>query len=601
MPAASLPTTSAPRGSRTDLGSPVGASVRRVAAWVLALVATSGVGWAQEPPPPSHAASPAGAPESPAAPETRGSARAAQDDVQGPPRPDAPPQEDGDAVASGIEEVAGDGTRDVPEGQDGSPPNREGEAPADEQAVPEDGLPAAGEEEQQPIVPTLPPAEPDPQVAPVLEGAKAEIEPPQVVPPSERPEAVIKTILGLLALLALAYLGGHRSILRWEERLGVSQVITAGFPFVVLGMVARGQGILGDSVLVEMSPLLRLGLGWIGFVVGFRFDARLAQGLPGGAGPLVVLSTLLPFALVVAAFSIALPWISGTGEGFDFGNPVFVRDALILGTAAAMTAPPVAGLFASRDARQVVSRILRLEEVAGVLGLALVAAFFRPHGPDISWQLPGTAWFLVTIGMGSVLGILVHAILQRPAGPAEFLVLTLGSISFAAGAAGYLHLSSVVVAFVAGVLLANFPGSYHERLREILRRLERPVYLIALVIVGAVWQVDDWRGWALMPVFMATRLVGKSLATRVATRGGALALGLEERAALAVSPIGALAIAIVVNAQLLYPGGSISLIVSAVIGGGVLTEIFVQLARRRRARLRPAVAAAAPEPTRPSP
>jgi hypothetical protein len=49
---------------------------------------------------------------------------------------------------------------------------------------------------------------------------------------------------------------------------------------------------------------------------------------------------------------------------------------------------------------------------------------------------------------------------------------------------------------------------------------------------------------------------------------------------LTISPIGALAIAIVVNAQLLYPGGSIELIVSAVIGGGILTEVFVQLATR---------------------
>jgi hypothetical protein len=54
-----------------------------------------------------------------------------------------------------------------------------------------------------------------------------------------------------------------------------------------------------------------------------------------------------------------------------------------------------------------------------------------------------------------------------------------------------------------------------------------------------------------------------------------------------------LAIAIVVNAQLLYPGRSISLIASAVIGGAILTEAAVQLVSRgslstleRRARAR---------------
>src|SRR5690606_11374254 len=123
------------------------------------------------------------------------------------------------------------------------------------------------------------------------------------------------------------------------------------------------------------------------------------------------------------------------------------------------------------------------------------------------------------------------------------------------------------------------------RLREILFRLERPIYLLSLVIVGALWQVSDWRGWVLMPVFMALRLAGKRLGTRLALGDAELELAEDERRAIATPPLGPLAIAIVTNALLLYPGGSISLIVSAVIGGGVLTEVFLQLASRRRARL----------------
>jgi hypothetical protein len=114
--------------------------------------------------------------------------------------------------------------------------------------------------------------------------------------------------------------------------------------------------------------------------------------------------------------------------------------------------------------------------------------------------------------------------------------------------------------------------------------LERPIYLVSLLIVGALWQVTDWRGWLLMPVFMSMRLAGKWLATTLALKNSELQLGSEERRALAMPALGPLAIAIVVNAQLLYPGGSISLIVSAVIGGGVLTEIFLQLGSRKRRR-----------------
>src|SRR5690606_1967888 len=117
------------------------------------------------------------------------------------------------------------------------------------------------------ITVTLPPVEPDPAVAPIIQREGEQPKPtPRPIAPEERPGTVIKTILGLLTLLALAYLGGHARVVRWEERLGASQLITAGFPFIVLGMLARlpAVGILSDAILVELSPLLRIGLGCIG-------------------------------------------------------------------------------------------------------------------------------------------------------------------------------------------------------------------------------------------------------------------------------------------------------------------------------------------------
>lgn len=484
----------------------------------------------------------------------------------------------GVAQAAGADEVAAPGAVTTAGEEAGAEAAREAAASQ-----------AAGPEAHLPAVAPLPPPDPDPSLVPLLEGPKRDEPEGRAVPPSERPEVVVKTIIGLLLLLVLAYLGGHPRVIGLEEKLGVSQVVTAGFPFVLLGMVARlpSVGVLSDSVLSEIAPLLRLGLGWIGFVVGFRFDARLFEGLPGGTARLVTLSTLLPFGLVVAVSSVVL-FLSGDASADSLRDPVFLRDAVILGTAGAMTAHTATRLFGNGDGLGIVPRIIRIEELAGIAGLAFVAAYFRPQGTTVSWQLPGTAWLLVTIGLGTAAGLLFYAILQRASAGPDFLVLTLGSISFAAGAAGYLRLSSVVVAFFAGVLLANFPGPYHERLREILLRIERPIYLISLVIIGALWRVGDWRGWLLMPVFMAMRLLGKALALRF-LRNTEPALRAEERQALSIAPVGSLSIAIVVNAQLLYPGGSISLIVSAVIGGSILTEVLLQLAGHKQRKLRNSV------------
>ncbi|HET9988861.1 MAG TPA: hypothetical protein VFQ65_10075, partial [Kofleriaceae bacterium] len=72
----------------------------------------------------------------------------------------------------------------------------------------------------------------------------------------------IKVIGGLVALLVLAYLGGNRRVVRFQEQLGITGVITAGFPFVALGALASlpQVGILNHEVLAKLRPILHFGL-----------------------------------------------------------------------------------------------------------------------------------------------------------------------------------------------------------------------------------------------------------------------------------------------------------------------------------------------------
>lgn len=422
----------------------------------------------------------------------------------------------------------------------------------------------------------LPPVTPAPAIAPILEGPSVASAPPS----GEAGRfSIVWTIIALLVVAALAWLAGASRVLRLEETLGISQVVTTGFPFIVLGMLARLHrvNVLSDQVLAEFSPVLRLGLGWIGLIVGFRFDATLLGGLPRGTGRIVAFTTSIPFACVLAATGAILLVTSGLSHE-SLRDPVFVRDALLLGTAAAMTA--VTATRAAGMAAETVARLVRIEELAGIAGLSLVAAFFRPTS-EASWSLPAMAWIILTVGLGAAVGLLVYGILLQAASEVEFTALVLGSVSFAAGLAGHLRLSSVVVAFIVGALLANVPGAPRAKLGAALERLERPTYLLSLFVIGALWDVFDWRGWALIPVFAGARLFGKWLAVRLAVPRSGIALPEDARNALVFSPTGPLAIAIVVNAELLYPGGSISRIVAAVIGGAVLTEIVVQLHARR--------------------
>ena len=398
----------------------------------------------------------------------------------------------------------------------------------------------------------------------------------------ESASEVIKVMLGLVFVFALAYLAGHPRVKDWERRLQISQVVTAGLPFVLLGVVAHlpRVGILSESVLWEIRPLLALGLGWIGFTIGFRFDAKLGESLVPGSTTVSLVTAWVPFAAIVATCALLLVFIEHSPA-----NAVFLRDAMILGTAGAMTAYSAPELLEARGAaNHAVNRIastVQLEQLAGIVGLMLVAAYFRPLTFGVNWHLPGTAWLFITLGMGTMIGGVIYGTLGKVGGGPEFGVLVLGSVCFTAGMASFLRLSPLVVCFIVGLILVNLPGGPKQLIREALERMERPIYLLFLLVAGSLWDVTEWQGWALMVLFVIARLLGKWLAVIICRKRLEGGLSADERHSLIFSPIGALSIAIVVNAQDLYSGPTVSWMVTAVIGGAIVTEVIVQVASRQ--------------------
>lgn len=385
---------------------------------------------------------------------------------------------------------------------------------------------------------------------------------------------VIKVILGLVFLFGLAYLAGTSRVQAIENKLQVTNVVAAGLPFVLLGALAhiRGVGVLSETVLWELRPLLALGLGWIGFTAGFRFDSKLGEAIGPGTSRVSLFTASIPFAAIFGACALFLVFFEHSPANSDF-----VRDGMLLGTAGAMTR------YSARSSPDCdrVTAIVALEQLAGFIGLLVVAAYFRPQGASVAWHLPGTAWLFITIGMGTMVGGVIWGTLFRVKAGPEFTVLILGSICFTAGMASFLRISPLVACFIVGLILVNLPGTSKNEIRGVLEHMERPIYLLFLLVAGSLWDVTEWQGWALLLLFVPARLFGKWLAVKLSRREVRDGLSRDEQHSLIFSTMGALSIAIVVNAQDLYYGGPISWIVTAVVGGAIITEIIVQMASRR--------------------
>src|SRR5690606_7749832 len=118
--------------------------------------------------------------------------------------------------------------------------------------------------------------------------------------------------------------------------------------------------------------------------------------------------------------------------GRSWTSPYLWRDMVLLGAAAAMSAPQRFKGFANRawrKGRPVEHLLGQLDELAGVIVLLFITAFFRSV-PGETWQLPGTAWVFVSLGIGLAIGTLIFAMVRVPTSNAEFLAVLIGGVAF---------------------------------------------------------------------------------------------------------------------------------------------------------------------------
>ena len=395
-------------------------------------------------------------------------------------------------------------------------------------------------------------------------------------------EQIARVVIALAVAAGLAIVAAHPAVRRFEQRFGLSVLATSGFPLLILGYAFRTFGVVGEQTLADLRPAYEFGLGWIGLAVGMQLNVRRLDELPPSFTTTLVLVTLP--ATLLAAVSCALVLASfGLTQGTGL-----LRDTLILAACAAVSAPANLRLLLRNSppkATQIVSAVTQIDQVAAFAILALVASMFRPQAV-VLWRLPRSGWFLVTAGVGFLLGVIIYLLLRNVASRTEEVSLLIGGIALAAGTAGYLALSVPVACALAGAVLANVPYRNRARLEATLGDFERPLYLIFLFLVGTTWRPLEWQGWALGLVFAVSRGYGKLIGARAAARVSPADLPPARNLALSLLPESAVAIVVIFSLATLdlEPLPAIAWGVNAVIVGSILTEIFVQFVQRREAR-----------------
>ncbi len=384
----------------------------------------------------------------------------------------------------------------------------------------------------------------------------------------------MKILLALILFLLL----GLGAAPRIQGRLPFSRrFMLVGAEFLVLGWALgeHGLGFLDRPMLTALEPLLVLGLGWIGLLVGLQFEWRLLRRIPLSFYGTGIIQGLI--VLVVLFFPLRWLLAGIFGPGPDTATAAFFMAA-----AGAESSQHILALALSERRQRPHAPVhlyrfcAELDNLIPLIALALLAGYLQQRAL-LPMDAPSWSMTFRSLGMGTLLGIALGLLLsllhKGVVKPAHHLLVLLGFLALSGGVSRTLGFPPLFVNFVAGIVSVNLMG-HRDDTWQLAAASERPFYTIFLVLVGAGWQLGSPWVVLLAPVFFLLRVSGKMLGLAIA---GRIAMGkrlLGARAGLALSGQGGISVALVASFQFLDRGTLADSIYSVVLIGFIISALI---------------------------
>jgi len=385
--------------------------------------------------------------------------------------------------------------------------------------------------------------------------------------------------ISTLVLILLALLGARFSFSTISVPPGPRLVFRTGTHFLFLGLALgpHALGLLTEPAIRQLFPLLGLGLGWIGFLFGLQMDRRNLRQFP----PAFFLLALGQAALTFIFF-LALGWASLSVLGYS-GR---VELLLLVGAAATACVSTPAGIalistnFLVRGKiRDLLFFVASLDALVGIAALQLAYSLFPPGNLTAGFSLgPDLLWVLAALGLGVVCGILFIWLTRPRPGREELVLFLLGIAAFSSGAALQLQLSPLFVSVTMGAVVANLSPE-PERVYRVLHEWEKPVYVVFLILAGALLSFPT--AW-IVPLALAYVLIragGKVLGNMAMVRLIPLPFPTPKRFGLGLLPQGGISLAMAISGVLTYAGlelgalNAVDILFSVVVLGVIISEL----------------------------
>jgi Kef-type K+ transport system membrane component KefB len=305
-------------------------------------------------------------------------------------------------------------------------------------------------------------------------------------------------IFGVGALLLAGFVGGK---LASRFRLPtISGYIVAG---LVLGPSVLN--VVPDHIVESLAPVPHIALGLIAITIGSEF--RIAKLKQTGRNILIITTVqlLVTFGAVTAALSV-----------FGASLPM----ALLLGAIASATAPAATVAIATelRARGPLVSTlfgVVALDDAFCITLFGFVMAFAAAmvggtagHGAAAMIAHP-LREIAISVGIGLVLGYVVHKLVVDRRRNNEIIVIVLGFVLLTSGITVSLKVSPLIANMMMGFALVNLSVK-NSRVMRVLEPLSPPIYAAFFALAGTELDVGMLAATGVLgAVYLVSRAVGK--------------------------------------------------------------------------------------------
>ncbi len=318
----------------------------------------------------------------------------------------------------------------------------------------------------------------------------------------------------LILVVAIAFLATHVAY----EWLARRMLIVSGAEYLILGVLLGpvASGLFPEEAANAFTPVVILGIGWIGVTLGMAFRLQQLVRIPGVRYRLALVQSLVTLVIVGVAVTYAVSYAFQV----DMSVAVIAGGALGAIAVASTSAGLNVALGGTRTGVPVVRQIevsLGMDGIVSILAFGILVAWAHQGIPLAVRQLTTTEWVVVTIGVGVAGGTLFHLFLGEERHPDRLFIALTGAVVLVTGTAWYLELSPALAAMVMGMILANSTRN-PTPIRTVLMNAERPFYYTLLLLAGASWQPDVsivW--WLVIAHYIVLRTLSKLWGTAIVT------------------------------------------------------------------------------------